>query len=85
MGFLKMFLQGVSLIPGVVQGVEGLAGAKTGEQKKNAALAIVGTAINFADGVTNKQIADGGKFQDGLGKVIDGVVDCMNASVWAKS
>ncbi|MHB1700263.1 MAG: hypothetical protein ACYCSN_09000 [Acidobacteriaceae bacterium] len=85
MGFLKMFLQGVSLIPGVVQGVEGLAGAKTGQQKKDAALAIVGTAINIADGVTNKQIADGGKFQDGLGKVIDGVVDCMNASVWAKS
>ncbi len=85
MGFLKIFLQGMTLVPGVIQGVEGLAGAKTGAQKKDAALAIVGSAINIADGVSNKQIADGGKFQDGLGKVIDGVVDCLNASVWAKN
>lgn len=25
-----------------------------------------------------------GKFKDGLGKIIDGVVQCLNASVWAK-
>jgi hypothetical protein len=24
------------------------------------------------------------KFKDGLGKIIDGVVQCLNASVWAK-
>jgi hypothetical protein len=26
---------------------------------------------------------DDGKFRDGLGKVIDGVVQCLNASAWA--
>lgn len=85
MGFFRMFLQGITLIPSVVKGVESLSGPKTGAQKKDAALAIVGTAINIADGVSNKQIADASKFQDGLSSVIDGVVACLNASLWAKS
>jgi hypothetical protein len=25
------------------------------------------------------------KFKNGMGKVIDGVVECLNASVWAKA
>jgi len=84
MNFLSLFLRGITMVPGVIQGVEGLSGAQTGAQKKDAALSIVGSAINLADAVGNKQIADAGAFQGGLGKVIDGVVDCLNASVWAK-
>ena len=84
MNFFKMFLQGLAIVPGVVQSVEDLAGAKNGAQKKNAALAIVGTAINVADGVSNKQIVDAPRFNDGLSAVIDGVVACLNASIWAK-
>jgi hypothetical protein len=82
MNFLNQLLQGLLLVPGVVQGVEGLAGAQTGAQKKDAALSIVGSAINIADAVSNKQIADAGMFQGGLGKVVDGVVDCLNSSIW---
>lgn len=37
------------------------------------------------DAVMNKQIVDADKFRDGLGKIIDGVVQCLNASAWAKS
>jgi len=85
MNFLNQLLQGFLLVPGVIQGVEGLSGAQTGAQKKDAALSIVGSAINIADAVSNKQIADAGMFQGGLGKVVDGVVDCLNASIWAKS
>jgi hypothetical protein len=36
------------------------------------------------EAVTNKDIVDEDKFRDGLGKVIDGVVECLNASAWAK-
>ena len=36
------------------------------------------------EAVTNRDIADENKFRDGLGKVIDGVVECLNASAWAK-
>jgi hypothetical protein len=84
MNFLKLFLRTVALVPGVVQGTEALFGAETGEQKKKAAVEIVGAAINIADAVTMKHIADGDKFAEGLSTLIDGVVMCLNASVWAK-
>ncbi len=83
MNFFKIFLRTVTLIPGVVQGTEGLFGTKSGEQKKKAAVEIVGAAINIADAVTEKHIADANKFSEGLSMVIDGVVACLNASVWA--
>jgi hypothetical protein len=48
--------------------------------------------VLFSDGskwkpqaVSNKDIVDEGKFKDGIGKIIDGSVDCLNASVWAKA
>jgi len=84
MNFLKLFLRSIALLPGVVQGTEALFGAESGEQKKKAALEIVGAAINVADAVTMKHIADSNKFTEGLGMTIDGVVMCLNASLWAK-
>jgi hypothetical protein len=64
--------------------IEGLFGPKTGADKKNAALAFVQSAITVTDALANKQIIDQAKFSEGLGKVVDGVVGCLNASVWAK-
>ena len=84
MDFLKLLLRGIALIPTLVQGVEDLYGAKTGAQKKDAAIAIVGSSINMADAVTSKQISDSGKFTGGLSTIVDGVVECLNASIWAK-
>jgi predicted phage tail protein len=85
MDFLKLFLRGVSLLPGLVQSVEALYGAKSGAQKKDAAIAIVGSSINMADAVSAKQIADAPRFTAGLGMIVDGVVECLNASLWAKA
>jgi hypothetical protein len=84
MDFLKLFLRAIVLIPGVIQGTEAMFGAKTGEQKKKAAVEIVGSAINIADAVTMKQIVDSSRFTEGLSAIIDGVVTCLNASIWAK-
>ena len=84
MDFLRLFLRAIVLVPGVIQGTEAMFGAKTGEQKKKAAVEIVGSAINIADAVTMKQIADSGRFTEGLSAIIDGVVTCLNASIWAK-
>jgi len=78
-------LRGIALLPSLVQGIESLYGAKSGEQKKDAAISIVGSAINISDAVSNKQIADSGKFTGGLSMIVDGVVECLNASIWAKS
>ncbi len=83
MNFLKVFLRTITLIPGVVEGTEAMFGAKSGEQKKKAAVEIVGAAIKITDAVTEKHIADADKFSAGLSTVIDGVVMCLNASLWA--
>ena len=84
MGFLAKLLQGIAFVPAVVHGIEGLFGGKSGDDKKQAALSFVGAAINITDAIANKNILDAGKFQGGLSKIIDGVVDCLNASAWAK-
>jgi hypothetical protein len=84
MDFLKLFLRSIALLPSLVQGIEALYGAKTGAQKKDAALAIVSSSINVADAVSARQIADSGKFTAGLNLIVDGVVECLNASLWAK-
>jgi hypothetical protein len=85
MDFLKLFLRSISLLPSLVQSVEALYGAKSGAQKKDAALAIVSSSLNMADAVTAKQIADAPKFTAGLSLIVDGVVECLNASLWAKA
>jgi hypothetical protein len=84
MDFMKLFLRSIALVPGVIQGVESMFGEKTGAQKKAATVEIVGAAINVANAVTQKHIADSDKFTTGLSLIIDGVVDCLNASLWAK-
>lgn len=83
MGFLSKLLQGISFIPSIVNGVESLFGAKSGSQKKDAALGFITAALSLGEALTANQVVDGDKFKDGLSKVIDGVVQCLNASVWA--
>jgi hypothetical protein len=85
MDFLKLFLRALALLPSLVQGVEALYGAQTGEQKREAAIAIVGASINVVDAVESKTIVDAAKFTAALGVIVDGVVACLNASIWSKT
>lgn len=85
MNFLGKLLSAISFVPAVVHGVEALFGSKSGAEKKEAALSFATSAVSMTDAVMNKQIVDADKFRDGLGKIIDGVVQCLNASAWAKS
>jgi hypothetical protein len=80
-----MFLRGITLLPSVIQGIESLFGTGTGEQKKDAALTIVSSAIKVTDAVAQKQIVDAPGFTAGLKAIIDGVVVCLNASIWHKA
>lgn len=84
MDFLKLFLRGIAILPSLIQGVESIYGAETGAQKKSAALDVVSAAVKMTDAVTNKTIVNADGFTAGLGTVIDGVVACLNASVWSK-
>ncbi len=40
--------------------------------------------ISLDEALASKDIVDNDKFTDGLGKIIDGTVQCLNASAWAK-
>jgi len=85
MNFLSKLLQGIAFTPAIVTGIEGLFGHKSGAEKKSTALMLVQKTIGATDAIAGKDVIDAGKFQDGLSKVIDGVVQCLNSSVWAKT
>ncbi len=85
MNFLAKLLRGIAFIPAVVHGIEALFGGRSGNEKKEAALSFVTSALSLTEAVSQKEIVDPEKFRDGLGKIIDGVVQCLNASAWAKA
>ena len=85
MNFLSKLLQGIAIVPAIVTGIEGLFGHKSGAEKKNTALTPVQNTIAASDAITGKDIVGAAKFQDGLAKVIDGAVQCLNSSAWSKT
>jgi len=85
MNFLAKLLRGIAFIPAIVHGIEALFGGKTGNEKKEAALSFVGAALSMSEAISQREIVDEGRFRDGLSKIIDGVVQCLNASAWAKA
>ncbi|MBZ5631239.1 MAG: hypothetical protein LAO06_20490 [Acidobacteriia bacterium] len=64
---------------------EAVFGSKTGNEKKENALNFVSSALSVTEAIAQKDIVDEDKFRDGLGKIIDGTVACLNASTWAKA
>ncbi len=48
-------------------------------------MSFVSSALSLTDAVLAKDVVDPERFKDGLGKIIDGVVQCLNASAWAKA
>ena len=85
MNFLSKMLRGIAFIPAVVNGIEGLFGNRSGGEKKEAALSFVSAALSMTESVSNRDIVDEGKFKEGLSKIIDGTVECLNSSSWAKA
>ncbi|MBZ5657998.1 MAG: hypothetical protein LAO56_22270 [Acidobacteriia bacterium] len=84
MDFLQKLLQGISFVPAIVNSIEGLFGSQSGQQKKDSAVSFVGAALQLTEAVVNREIVDEAKFKEGLSKVIDGTVECLNASSWAR-
>lgn len=84
MDFLAKLMQGISFVPSVVSAIESFFGNRSGSEKKDAALSFIQTALQMTDAIANRQIVDDVKFKEGISKVIDGTVECLNASLWAK-
>ncbi len=85
MDFLATLLQTIAFVPALVHRIESLFSHRSGAEKKDAALSFLQTALSMTGAVANRKIVDPEKFKDGLGKVIAGTVECLNASVWAKA
>jgi hypothetical protein len=85
MNFLNQLLRGIAFIPALVNGIEGLFGGKSGSQKKDAAMSFLENALATVDAVAAREIVDAEKFKDGVSKIIDGTVECLNASTWSKA
>ena len=85
MNFVQKLLQAIAFVPAVVNSIEGLFGSHSGEQKKESAITFVGAALQITEAVANREIVDEVKFKEGLGKVIDGTVECLNASSWSRA
>jgi hypothetical protein len=84
MDFVSRLLQGLSFLPAVVNGIEGLFGNRPGAEKKTAALSFLEATLTVSEALGARQIMDEAKFKEGLGKMIDGAVECLNASAWAQ-
>ena len=65
--------------------IEGLFGNRSGAEKKESAISFGGAALELTEAVANREIVDEAKFKLGSAKVIDGTVDCLNASSWARA
>jgi hypothetical protein len=84
MDFLTQLLKGIAFVPQLVNAVEGLFSGKSGAQKKDAALSFVENALATADAIAAREIVDPVKFRDGISQIINGTVECLNASSWHK-
>jgi len=84
MNFLSQLLRGIAFVPALVSGIEELFGNKPGAEKKDAAMMFLQNALAAADAVAAREIVDPVGFRAGVSKVIDGTVQCLNASTWSK-
>jgi hypothetical protein len=85
MDFLSQLLRGIAFVPALVNGIEGLFGSKSGAEKKDAAMSFLQNALALTDAVAAREIIQPDQFKDGISKIIDGTVQCLNASTWTKS
>jgi hypothetical protein len=85
MDFLTTVSQTIAFVPTLVNEIEGLFSHRAGTEKKGAAVLFLQEALSRSGAAANRQIVDPEKFKEGMGKVIDGAGECLNASIWAKA
>jgi hypothetical protein len=85
MNFLTKLLQAIAFVPGLITTIEGLFSHRSGTDKKDAVMSFLQSALSIGDTAMRREIVDQDKFKAGLSAIIDGVVQCLNASVWAQA
>jgi hypothetical protein len=85
MDFMSQMLRLIEFVPALVKFIEGLFGERPGREKKHAAMTFLENALTLADAAAAREIANPEEFKDGISRIVDGVVKCMNASEWARA
>ncbi|HET9409427.1 MAG TPA: hypothetical protein VFO39_19450 [Candidatus Sulfotelmatobacter sp.] len=85
MNFVSQLLRAISFVPALVNGIEAMFAEKSGAEKKDAAMSFLENALAVTECVASREITDPQKFREGIGLVINGVVECLNASAWSKA
>jgi len=83
MDILTQLLRGIAFVPALVSGIEELFGNKPGADKKDAAMSFLQNALALTDKVSAREITNPELFKNGISKIIDGTVECLNASAWS--
>jgi hypothetical protein len=78
--FLNKLLKGLAYLPTIILGAEHIFGPHTGQTKKQMVDDITNSVIDTVNAVANKDIIDEGQFNDGKSKIIDGILQCLNAT-----
>ncbi len=67
-----------------IYNAEGLFADKPGSEKKDAAMSFLQNALAMTDAVAAREIINPENFKNGISMIIDGTVQCLNASTWCK-
>ncbi len=84
MKFLDKLLQGINMLPFVIQGLEAAIGKGNGKTKQEKALDIFNFSAGVAEAIAAKDIVDQDKFTEAARELNDAVVKMLNASLWNK-
>jgi len=80
MDLVQKPLHALSLVAAVVNSIEGLFGRHSGPEKKESAMAFLLAALHAPEAASKTDVVDRDRFMQGLSKMIDGAVECLNAS-----
>jgi hypothetical protein len=78
-------MHALALVPRVVNSIEGLFGRHSGAEKKESAISFVMAAIEKPPLGVEDEVVDKDRFKAGLARMIDGCVECLNASSWERN
>jgi len=68
-------LRGISFIPALVSGIEGLLGGRSGAEKKDGAMSFLENALATVDAIAAREIVNPEQFRAGISKIVDGTVE----------
>lgn len=85
MNKLIEILRIVNMIPGLIVTAETIIkGPSLGKLKSDKVEYQIMSALEASELISDRDIVDNKRFRKGIKKIIDGIVDVINSSVWAK-